>query len=209
METTAKRVMTVVLAGVLTMCHQGVATAESRLTADSPTMTVLILNHAGIPREVLAEAQAVASKIYAAVGVKIVWTEPSAVPRPSSAFRLTVTILAKAGLSGRSRSAAMGNAPGVNGSAAPAKRAYAFYDRIEEFARERGLGTATTVGCVMAHEIGHLLLGSHSHSRAGLMRALWGHEEVLAIAAGVLAFSESEAKALQLNAPAPLQRSSR
>ena len=120
------------------MCHQGVATAESRLTADSPTMTVLILNHAGIPREVLAEAQAVASGIYAAAGVKIVWVEPSSVPRPSSAFRLTVTILPTASLLGRSRSLAMGNAPGVNGSA-PAKRAYAFYDRIEEFARERGL----------------------------------------------------------------------
>ena len=32
---------------------------------------------AGIPREVLAEAQAVVSGIYAAAGVKIVWIEPS------------------------------------------------------------------------------------------------------------------------------------
>ena len=61
----------------------------------------------------------------------------------------------------------------------------------------------------MAHEIGHLLLGRHSHSRAGLMRAVWGPEEVLDIAAGVLTFNESEAGTLKLNAPTPLQRSSR
>ena len=105
METTAKRVIIAALAGALTVGHQGMASAESRLTADSPTMTILLLNHAGIPREVLAEAQAIASGIYAAAGVKIVWTEPSAVPRPSSAFRLTVTILPNASLSGRSPSA--------------------------------------------------------------------------------------------------------
>ena len=203
MDTTAKRAMAVVLAGGLAVSHQAVA------TADSPTMTVLVLNHAGIPREVLTEAQAVASRIYAAAGVTIVWTEPASVPRPSSAFRLTMTILPMASFSGRSRSAAvMGTAPGVNGSA-PAKLAYAFYDRVEEFARERGLDTATTVGYVMAHEIGHLLLGRHSHSRAGLMRAVWGQGEVLGMAAGVLAFNESEARVVRMNARAPLEHASK
>ena len=130
-------------------------------------------------------------------------------PRPSSAFRLTMIILPAATLSGRSRSAAvMGTAPGVNGSA-PAKIAYAFYDRVEEFALERGLDTATTVGCVMAHEIGHLLLGRHSHSRAGMMRAVWGQDEVLRIAAGDLAFNESEAKTLKINAPASFAQSAK
>lgn len=210
METTAKRVMAGVLVGALTMSYQEVATAESRLTAaDAPTMMVLILNHAGIPRELLAEAQAVATGIYAAAGVKIIWIEPAAVPRPSSAFRLAVSILPTASLSGRSQSAAvLGTAPGVNGSA-PAKIAYAFYDRAEEFARVRGLSTATTVGCVIAHEIGHLLLGRHSHSSAGLMRAVWGQHEVLGMAAGVLTFNESEARALRINAPAPFERASR
>ena len=91
METTAKRMMTAVIVGALTMGHYGLATAESRLTADSPIVAILFQNPAGIPRDVLAEAQAVASGIYAAAGVKIVWTEPSPVPRSPSALRLTRT----------------------------------------------------------------------------------------------------------------------
>jgi hypothetical protein len=39
---------------------------------------------------------------------------------------------------------------------------------VQYFAKfERGLGH------VMAHEVGHLLLGAHSHSRTGLMSADW------------------------------------
>jgi hypothetical protein len=51
--------------------------------------------------------------------------------------------------------------------------AYIFADRIRQKAWQylatfdRGLGHA------MAHEVGHLLLGAHSHAPAGLMTADW------------------------------------
>jgi hypothetical protein len=34
------------------------------------------------------------------------------------------------------------------------------------------------VGGVMAHEIGHLLLGSNSHSETGLMREIWSLKDL-------------------------------
>lgn len=48
-----------------------------------------------------------------------------------------------------------------------------FADRIERAAMRAGVATGTLLGRVMAHELGHLLLGSGYHGPAGLMRAEW------------------------------------
>lgn len=48
-----------------------------------------------------------------------------------------------------------------------------FADRIDHAAARGGVPAGTLLGRVMAHEIGHLLLGSGYHGRAGLMRAEW------------------------------------
>jgi hypothetical protein len=49
---------------------------------------------------------------------------------------------------------------------------------------------------VMAHEIGHLLLGRNSHSVSGIMRGTWGSAELRAIAQGALRFTRGERKRL-------------
>jgi hypothetical protein len=48
-----------------------------------------------------------------------------------------------------------------------------FADRVESLAADAGINRGALFGRVMAHEIGHLLLGRTGHSRHGLMRALW------------------------------------
>jgi hypothetical protein len=48
-----------------------------------------------------------------------------------------------------------------------------FVDRIRMAALRTRLDPARLLGRAMAHEIGHLLLGTTGHSRAGLMRARW------------------------------------
>ena len=44
------------------------------------------------------------------------------------------------------------------------------------------------LGSVMAHEIGHLLLGSHAHAISGIMRGHWESGELHQIAMGTLRF---------------------
>jgi hypothetical protein len=46
-------------------------------------------------------------------------------------------------------------------------------DRVEAMAVESGVERGALLGRVMAHEIGHLLLGTTSHGHRGLMRARW------------------------------------
>ncbi|MGH9550037.1 MAG: hypothetical protein ACRD3W_11710, partial [Terriglobales bacterium] len=50
------------------------------------------------------------------------------------------------------------------------------------------------LGGVMAHELGHLLLGSNSHSRAGIMRAHWQGEELNLLSRGNLRFTSEQAE---------------
>jgi len=51
--------------------------------------------------------------------------------------------------------------------------AYIFYDRIERFAVSQQTPVARGLGHVMAHEVGHLLIGVNSHSEQGLMMPNW------------------------------------
>jgi hypothetical protein len=53
-----------------------------------------------------------------------------------------------------------------------------YADRINELASRTGVKRGTLLGRAVAHEIGHLLLGTSGHSPAGLMRALWSDREL-------------------------------
>ena len=53
-----------------------------------------------------------------------------------------------------------------------------FADRVAQAATRSGVISGTLLGRVMAHEIGHLLLGSGYHGATGLMRAQWRDESL-------------------------------
>ena len=53
------------------------------------------------------------------------------------------------------------------------------------------------LGCIIAHELGHLLLGSDSHSTAGIMQARLDRGQVRQALTGRLSFSRKEAQHMQ------------
>jgi hypothetical protein len=53
-----------------------------------------------------------------------------------------------------------------------------FADRIVRLAARSGIDGGTLVGYAIAHEIGHLLLGTDAHAARGLMRAAWTLPEI-------------------------------
>jgi hypothetical protein len=67
--------------------------------------------------------------------------------------------------------------PGALGYAMPFARAgdhvVIFYDRVETLGYSFNKGTALLLGYAVAHEIGHVLLGSSDHSAGTLMQAPW------------------------------------
>ena len=64
--------------------------------------------------------------------------------------------------------------PGVAASAL----AIVFLDRVLPLAQRNGIDPGRLLGRAIAHEIGHLLIGTTEHSRTGLMREIWTDKEI-------------------------------
>src|SRR5688572_4512993 len=69
-------------------------------------------------------------------------------------------------------SRALGNSL-IDASTGAGTLATVFVDRIEVMADRAKADRWAMVGRVMAHEVGHLLLGTNAHSGTGLMREIW------------------------------------
>lgn len=67
-----------------------------------------------------------------------------------------------------------------------------YADRITALASRTGVNLATLLGRAVAHEIGHLILGTANHSASGLMRARWSDRELQRDVAADWIFSREE-----------------
>ena len=69
--------------------------------------------------------------------------------------------------------------------------------RIVAFAEQAGIEPGWLLGRALAHEVGHLLLGSAAHGSHGLMRAQWTLEELRRRIDADWLFSGADAAAMQ------------
>ena len=76
---------------------------------------------------------------------------------------------------------------------APASVAFVFYHRVESLAVELRGARDVLLGYALAHEVGHLLMGSNSHSPTGIMRARWTEKELRLASAGCVSFFPQQA----------------
>jgi hypothetical protein len=63
---------------------------------------------------------------------------------------------------------------------------------IRGIAAGASIDFATLLGRAIAHEVGHLLLGSGDHTPIGLMRALWSQDELRGLKPAHWGFSARE-----------------
>lgn len=164
---------------------------------------VSVYNDAAVPRGILAAAEVQVRRIFRHAGVEILWrncSERAEIVLPAGchaigANYLVLKILPHAmGAQVRDRNDVLGTATldeqGVG------YYGYAFYDRIQQLAEARRLASAL-LGHVLAHEIGHLLLQSNSHSISGIMSERWAAGELRRISEGSMFFMPEESKIMQ------------
>jgi hypothetical protein len=70
-----------------------------------------------------------------------------------------------------------------------------FFDRLRQ--AQGDVNLALLLGAVSAHELGHLLLGSNSHSRIGIMVPRWGPEGLRNVEMGRLLFTPGQAQSMR------------
>lgn len=169
-------------------------------------ITVRIHNYAQVESGDLVKAERIADDILQKPGVETVWIEcldgqtPTgelACQTPMGPTDLMLNLLPRS-MSDRYhlRLDAFGFAlEGENGR-------FGFYaaifcDLVKDAAAQRQLTRWVLLGTVIAHELGHLLLSTNSHSAFGVMRAHWSGKELLAVEHSATHFSSPESKRIQ------------
>jgi len=184
------------------MLIMSAANAASVDAAPRPHAAVSIrtYNYAAVATEPLSEARSEAEHIFKTAGISLEWIE-CRVPGSSAGAACTEPLLVGRDLMLRL----------VDRTPSPGERLVALGESMLDREQRGGVlmtidvfpvravaeGTVTAVstllGRAIAHEIGHLLLGSAEHPRLGLMRALWSHEELRGLKPAHWGFSSREA----------------
>ena len=168
------------------------------------TVTVLVFNYARVSPGALAAAEREASRILGAAGVWPIWLEcpmrsSTAAPEgpclrgpESTDIKLRVLTMP------------IQNSfeDTVFGFTVRPILASVYYDYAVRLARSEGVefDARKILGCVIAHELGHLLLGPNSHSSTGIMQSPWGREQVREVLTGTLLFTPEQAKLMRAQA---------
>jgi hypothetical protein len=176
--------------------------APKSAVAGEPTATVLVYNYARLSSAIVTAAEREAGRILDAAGVRIIWVEcpmrpTTAIAREPCLRALKSTDILLRVLSPPAQHTLKAD---VFGFAISPIMANVYYDHAVRLAVEQGYAefdARTILGCVTAHELGHLFLGSHSHSRAGIMRSAWGQKQLRQALMGTLLFTAEQAKLMQ------------
>ncbi|HMF79532.1 MAG TPA: hypothetical protein VK604_27975 [Bryobacteraceae bacterium] len=145
------------------------------------SIPVRLINQAAVNPKVLTEAQREAAWVLKSLCVEVQWA-----PVPSTkALEMHITVRPLgAGIDKRALGVTILDAERGN-------RGAVFFSRVLAIKEMFGplIELARLLGCVLAHEIGHLLLRARAHSPRGIMVANFGETEVLKAAQRRLLFT--------------------
>lgn len=169
--------------------------------APAQTISIRVYDHAQTLAGVLHSATDQASWLFRAEQIRINWEFPSTEPpedrgtdmtsvafqQPDDRPYIVVQLI---------RRAPPSVFPGAMGYALPFAHAGAhvviFYDRVETLAHRFNKATDLILGYAVAHEIGHVFLGSSDHFAGTLMQAQWTSATCRLASMGLLAFTREQ-----------------
>jgi hypothetical protein len=128
------------------------------------------------------QAQAIASQIFARIGVRVDW-QPDQRYCHLSGDRIAITL---------SDDTPPGQHPGEFAYSMPYQgtRIVVFYDRL--LPSLTGSRVPSVLGYVLAHEIAHVLQGIGRHSASGIMKPKWNARDYVQMRGNTLRFTEDD-----------------
>ena len=170
---------------------------------EEPTVniSVLVYNYAGVAPGILAGAELQADRILNQAGVRAVWFDCSV-----KAGKLDEKSICRSGLGNQnivlrllSRHTPTRVPDFAFGFAVSPGLASVYYGDAARMAERQNLRSElpTLLGCLMGHEIGHLLLNSYGHSPTGVMQAEWGPMQLQQSLTGLMVFTPAQSRLIR------------
>jgi hypothetical protein len=162
-------------------------------------VTVSVYNDAQVPLDVLARAEQQAEKIFSRAGLDVTWlrcTHINSGVRAAACNGFDVPSHVAVRIIAQTPSSKSDAAFGVAFLAPDGTGRYSdvFWKRAQGLHVNSNVDLGGILGSVIAHEMGHLLLGSNAHAISGIMRAHWESDELHRIAMGTLMFLPEQSK---------------
>jgi hypothetical protein len=150
-----------------------------------------VTNAVEVPLSITYDALEHARQILKKIGVSMVWNSVSCL---ESAPAPLVVDLKVPGHAAGMPSAVLGSAVGSANPLALPPTMSVFYGDVQDIAQRHSVSAQSLFGFVIAHELGHLLLGPDSPTSWGLMRPVWTRQGIFSgVAQGQFHFTVEEA----------------
>ena len=171
------------------------ALCSVELLAAGQQMNVAVCNLDGVREPIVAKAKAETDLVFRSAGVTIVWRDCDTFPTPAELEREPWFIVRLR--TGKPPLTAGPASLDVMGKAfvedhGGGTMADAYFQAIQAKSEQHNGDSGLLLGFVMAHELGHLLLGP-GHTPEGVMQAAWGQRQMDALRQRWLRFTEEGA----------------
>jgi hypothetical protein len=191
----------------------GFASAETQFAGGDDlrsTITVQIYNYSQASPAVLTGAEREAGRILGAAGVRAVWLEcpvwqSTASPQGRCQKAFEATDISLRVLAAPIQNKSQDN---VFGFTVHPVLASVYYEYALRLAMREGAEFEVPIilGCFIAHELGHLLLGPNSHSASGIMQGKWQPKQFHLALTGRLLFASQQANLIRAEARRRMDR---
>jgi hypothetical protein len=188
------------IAAGLLLVGNGACTIPGCAAEPSPTIRVHVFNYTNATPATVAQAEREAGRILKRAGLNMDWlncpvgqvaVDPADSCQLLSPADILIRVLSDHHLHGVQDD--------VFGFAVPPTLANAYYEQAVRLATIDGAAyeVPLILGSVMAHEIGHLLLGAGSHSTFGIMQGHWERKQIQLLMRGRLGFTAQQSKLMR------------
>jgi hypothetical protein len=170
--------------------------------AENPQIAVSVYDDAGVPGDTLTSAEGRAAKIFQRAGLKVSWltcVRPNYAGCATEFNEISGPVHLVLRIKPNGANWTSDTACGVAYLASDGTGRYAdvFWKRASDLQTKSKVDLATILASVMAHELGHLLLGSNAHAISGIMQGHWEDDELRRIGMGSLLFLPGQGKRMR------------
>ena len=147
------------------------------LCAETPEsglkLAVRTYNYAAVPSHFLIEAEQHAAEIFHRAGIELTWIDcpvsRSEIEKFPTCTPITGDRAVTLKIIPETMAKRFGLPPSNRGVTFHGHASYVFYHRVQELSNHAGLSESVVLAHIIAHELGHLLLGEGAHADQGIM----------------------------------------